>query len=207
MNTLTAAQEVLETGTWKLDAVHSRVGFAVDYLAGTFHGAFAPFDATLAVEENGAATLTGNARVESIQVADENLGAHLLSPEFFDAEQAPEITFVSNPFKPAGQDIAVDGTLTIKGASLRYSWPARSAVLSSIPTVASASTSGSKQESTGRPSGSTGTPRFRAASRHWPRTSRSPPSWRSSRSNNADPRHLRQPQTRVLQHEVAARCG
>ena len=118
MTTLTTAQEALETGTWQLDPTHSRLGFAVDYLAGTFHGAFAPFDATLDVDENGAATLTGNARVESIQVADENLGAHLLSPEFFDAEQAPEITFVSSPFKPAGTDVVVDGTLSIKGASL-----------------------------------------------------------------------------------------
>lgn len=115
---MTAAQEVLETGTWKLDVVHSRVGFAVDYLAGTFHGTFSPFDATLDVGDNGAATLTGSARVESIQVADENLGAHLLSPEFFDAEQAPEIGFASNPFEPAGTDVLVDGELTIKGVSL-----------------------------------------------------------------------------------------
>ncbi len=118
MNTLTAAQEVLETGTWRLDAVHSRIGFAVDYLAGTFHGAFAPFDATLDVDENGAATLTGSARVESIQVADENLSSHLISPEFFDAEQAPEISFASNPFEPAGTDVRVDGELTIKGVSV-----------------------------------------------------------------------------------------
>jgi polyisoprenoid-binding protein YceI len=118
VNTLTAAQEVLETGAWQLDAVHSRVGFAVGYLAGTFHGTFSPFDARLEVDENGAATLTGSARVESIQVADENLGAHLLSPEFFDAEQAPEIRFASKPFEPAGTSVLVDGELKIKGVSL-----------------------------------------------------------------------------------------
>ena len=118
MTTLTTAQEALETGTWQLDPTHSRLGFAVDYLAGTFHGTFSPFEATLEVDGSGSGTLHGKARVESVQVADENLGAHLLSPEFFDAEQAPEITFVSSPFKPAGTDVVVDGTLTIKGASL-----------------------------------------------------------------------------------------
>jgi polyisoprenoid-binding protein YceI len=114
MTTLTAAP-ALETGTWQLDSVHSRVGFAVDYLAGTFHGSFAPFEATLIVDESGTATLSGSAKVESIQVQDENLGAHLASPEFFDAEQAPEITFASEGFQPDGAFVAVAGQLVIKG--------------------------------------------------------------------------------------------
>jgi polyisoprenoid-binding protein YceI len=113
MTTVTAAP-VLETGIWQLDPVHSRVAFAVDYLAGTFHGSFAPFEATLTVDENGTATLSGSARVESIQVQDENLGSHLASPEFFDAEQAPEITFASDGFEADGSFVAVPGELTIK---------------------------------------------------------------------------------------------
>ncbi|MGH3017285.1 MAG: YceI family protein [Gaiellaceae bacterium] len=116
MTTLTAAS-ALETGAWQLDPVHSRVGFAVDYLAGTFHGSFAPFEATLIVDERGTATLSGSAKVESIQVQDENLGAHLASPEFFDAEQAPEIAFESDRFEPDGAFVAVPGKLTIKGAT------------------------------------------------------------------------------------------
>ena len=117
MRTMTSAQESIETGLWQRDPVHSRVGFAVDYMAGTFYGTFTPFEATLAVDESGAATLTGNARVESVQVADENLEAHLLSPEFFDAEQAPEITFTSDGFQLAGSDVAVSGALVVKGIS------------------------------------------------------------------------------------------
>jgi polyisoprenoid-binding protein YceI len=114
-STLTAAQEGLATVTWELDPVHSRVGFALDYLAGTFHGSFAPFEAALAVADDGTATLSGSAKVDSIQVQDENLGAHLASPEFFDAEQSPEISFASDGFQPAGSDLAVPGELTIKG--------------------------------------------------------------------------------------------
>jgi polyisoprenoid-binding protein YceI len=114
MTTVTAAP-ALETGTWQLDPVHSRIGFAVDYLAGTFHGSFAPFEATLIVDERGTATLTGSTKVESIQVQDENLGAHLASPEFFDAEQAPDISFESEGFQPDGGFVAVPGQLSIKG--------------------------------------------------------------------------------------------
>jgi polyisoprenoid-binding protein YceI len=114
MTTVTATP-ALEAGTWQLDPVHSRVGFAVDYLAGTFHGSFAPFAATLTVNENGTAVLSGSAKVTSIQVQDENLSAHLASPEFFDAEQAPEVTFVSGDFEADGAFVAVPGELTIKG--------------------------------------------------------------------------------------------
>jgi polyisoprenoid-binding protein YceI len=114
MTTLTAAP-ALQPGTWQLDPVHSHVGFAVDYLAGTFHGSFAPFEATLAVGDDGTATLSGSAKVDSIQVQDESLGAHLASPEFFDAEQSPEIAFASDGFQADGAFVAVPGRLTIKG--------------------------------------------------------------------------------------------
>jgi polyisoprenoid-binding protein YceI len=114
MTTVTQAQAI-EAGTWQLDPVHSRVGFSVDYLAGTFHGSFAPFEATLSVADDGTATLSGSAKIETIQVQDENLGAHLASPEFFDAERAPEITFASDGFEPDGAFVAVPGELTIKG--------------------------------------------------------------------------------------------
>ena len=115
MTTVTAPKAV-EAGTWRLDPVHSRVGFAVGYLAGTFHGSFASFDATLVAGSREYA-LSGTARIDSVQVADENLGAHLLSPEFFDVERAPEISFRSEAFLPAEADIAVQGKLSIKGVT------------------------------------------------------------------------------------------
>ena len=54
----------------------------------TFSGDLKDFDATLADGK-----LAGAAQVASIEVKDENLHAHLLSPEFFDAERHPEVTF------------------------------------------------------------------------------------------------------------------
>ena len=42
----TQTQTALPTGTWTVDPVHSAVGFAVDYIAGTFKGAFSKFDAS-----------------------------------------------------------------------------------------------------------------------------------------------------------------
>ena len=46
MSTITETQAV-PAGTWGLDKVHSAIGFAVDYLAGTFQGSFSDYSAEL----------------------------------------------------------------------------------------------------------------------------------------------------------------
>jgi polyisoprenoid-binding protein YceI len=118
MTTITDTKTALPTGTWEVDPVHSHVGFAVDYIVGTFQGSFAPIEATLEVAEDGTAKLTGSAPVSGVKVQDENLTAHLQSPEFFDAERAPEITFASRDVQRDGDGVEMDGELTIKGATL-----------------------------------------------------------------------------------------
>ncbi len=78
--------QALPAGTWSVDKIHSTVGFAVDYMAGTFSGTFSDFDT---VVSDG--LLKGSAEVASVQVKDPNLEAHLqsVSPDFFDAERQP----------------------------------------------------------------------------------------------------------------------
>jgi polyisoprenoid-binding protein YceI len=110
MSTIEQTQQGIPTGTWKADTVHSRVGFEVPYAVATFSGEVPEFEASL---ENG--QLKGVAKIESIQVKEENLQAHLLSPEFFDAERHPELTFVSKNIKREGDTIEIQGDLTIKG--------------------------------------------------------------------------------------------
>jgi polyisoprenoid-binding protein YceI len=102
--------QVLPTGTWLLDKVHSSIGFAVDYMAGTFHGTFSDFDA--AVSDG---VLRGSAKVASVQVKDENLAAHLQGPDFFDAQAHPELTFTSKTIDRDGDRVTIDGEITIKG--------------------------------------------------------------------------------------------
>ncbi len=108
----------LPAGTWTLDPVHSQVGFAVGYHVGTFRGSFTPVDARLEVGEDGAAELSGSVAVSGVRVQDENLAAHLQSPDFFDAERAPEITFVSSAIRPAGDQLEIEGELTIRGTTV-----------------------------------------------------------------------------------------
>src|SRR5262249_39812905 len=87
---ITEQQETaIPTGTYSADRVHSSVAFEVEYMGiGAFGGSVTEFEATL---DEG--RLSGSARVESLETKDENLYAHLMSPEFFDAERHPVVSF------------------------------------------------------------------------------------------------------------------
>jgi polyisoprenoid-binding protein YceI len=106
----TTQSQTLPAGTWSADKVHSSVGFAVDYMVGTFQGSFSDFDAE--VTDGG---LRGSARVASIEVREPNLAAHLQAPDFFDAQRHPELTFEAREIQRDGDRLRIDGEVTIKG--------------------------------------------------------------------------------------------
>ncbi|MDX6513055.1 MAG: hypothetical protein QOE36_2559 [Gaiellaceae bacterium] len=117
MSTIAQTRESLPTGTWKVDPVHSQVGFAVAYIGGTFRGSFSPVDVSLEVGENGEATLRGAAPVGGVHVQDENLTTHLQAPDFLDVERTPELTFESTEIRRSDEQVTITGDLTIKGTS------------------------------------------------------------------------------------------
>src|SRR6266702_64295 len=108
---------VAPAGTWNLDPIHSRVDFEVRYLAGTFKGEFHEIGAALTVEGERA-SLEGTANVASVDVRDENLSAHLQSPDFFDAERNPDLRFAALDIRLDGDGkVSVEGELTMKGVT------------------------------------------------------------------------------------------
>ena len=110
----TALQTALPTGTWGTDKTHSTASFAIKYMVSTFRSEFTDVDVQLDTTGDEP-KLTGTVDPASIQVKDENFHAHLQSPEFFDTENHPQITFESTGFRVDGEDLVVDGNLTIKG--------------------------------------------------------------------------------------------
>jgi polyisoprenoid-binding protein YceI len=113
---MSTTQTKVPAGTWNLDPVHSAVGFEVDYLAGTFRGQFRDVQAELGIGDSGA-RIEGTADVSSVDVKDENLVAHLQSPDFFDAERYPELRFVADDVDLDGESVVVPGEITIKGVT------------------------------------------------------------------------------------------
>ena len=110
----TAIQQQLPAATWNVDPIHSTVSFALKYLASTFRTDFDRYEVTLDTTGDEP-RLYGSVDPASIVVKDPNFHAHLQSPDFFDTERHPAITFESTAFRIDGDELVVAGDLTIKG--------------------------------------------------------------------------------------------
>jgi polyisoprenoid-binding protein YceI len=109
-----STETAIPAGTYTLDTVHSHVGFAVKHMVvATFRGAFTDYNVTL-TNEDGDPRLYGAVRADSVDVRDPQLNGHLLSPDFFDTERYPEITFTSSEVDAHQGELVVNGKLTIK---------------------------------------------------------------------------------------------
>jgi polyisoprenoid-binding protein YceI len=108
----------IPAGVYNVDPSHSNVGFEVRHMGiATVRGHFGTFEGT--IDASGAApVLQGTVDVATIDTGDANRDGHLQSPEFFDAEQHPKISFHSTATDvAAGGEITLQGEITIKGIS------------------------------------------------------------------------------------------
>jgi polyisoprenoid-binding protein YceI len=115
--TTQVTEQRIPAATYSADPVHSSVGFAVTHAGvSTFRGGFGEYEARLDGGESP--RLTGSVDVGSIEIAEEQLKGHLLSPEFFDAGSFPRLRFESSEVR-VGEDgtTSVRGTLEIGGQS------------------------------------------------------------------------------------------
>jgi polyisoprenoid-binding protein YceI len=108
-----------KAGTWVIDPTHSEVAFSVRHLMiSKVKGKFERFTATFTTGENPLdSSVEATAEVASVNTNEPNRDGHLRTGDFFEAEQYPEIHFVSKAVRPNGDDFLVDGELTIKGTT------------------------------------------------------------------------------------------
>ena len=104
-------------GTFDADPVHSSFNFAVRYQGvSLFRGSLDDVTASLTADDAGT-RLEGSGKVESISIrTPEQFRAHVLSEEFFDAANHPEVLFTSTDVELNEDGTAkITGELTIKG--------------------------------------------------------------------------------------------
>lgn len=109
------------TTKWVTDPTHSEIGFKVKHMMFTnVSGKFSKFDATIESEnndfENSKIEFTG--AIDSITTGNADRDTHLLSPDFFDAAQFPEIKFSATSFSKINEgEYELVGDLTLHGVT------------------------------------------------------------------------------------------
>jgi polyisoprenoid-binding protein YceI len=110
---------VLAQTTWNIDKVHSKIGFSVAHMVvSETEGVFKDYTATVVSKSDdfNGAEVSFSAKVASINTDNERRDGHLKSPDFFDAEKYPEITFKGNLVKE-GSKYKLKGDFTMKGVT------------------------------------------------------------------------------------------
>ena len=118
-----ARAEVVE---FDVDASHTFVSFAVKHMVvSTTKGKFNDFSGSFSVDPADPTTLKASAKINvtSVDTANEKRDDHLRSPDFFDAAQFPEITFVTTGTEKTEDGVVLTGDLTIKGVTKSVSIP------------------------------------------------------------------------------------
>lgn len=117
MSTLTVPQAAIST--WNLDPVHSVAEFKVKHMMiSNVKGQFTVLKGTLHLDENDIANSTVEASIDaaSINTREPQRDVHLKSPDFFDVEKFPTLSFKSSKVHENGDgELAVTGDLTIHG--------------------------------------------------------------------------------------------
>lgn len=110
-----------QSSNWTVDPAHSEVGFSVKHMMFTHvRGVFRKYDAKITLDDKdiskSSVDVTIDAASVDTSVADRD--THLRSPEFFNVEKNPNLTFKSTKIVKAGKDkLKVTGDLTINGVT------------------------------------------------------------------------------------------
>ena len=105
------------TGTWKLDATHSELGFTVRHLAiSKVRGAFKTFDVTAETNESGL-SVQASIDVASVDTNQAQRDDHLRTSDFFKVDEFPTATFTSTDVAVDGDDFTIVGDLTLRGVT------------------------------------------------------------------------------------------
>ena len=105
--------------TWKIDGAHSTASFTVRHMmVSNVRGSFGKVDGTIVYDGKNVAGVTAEATIDATTITtnNEKRDAHLKSPDFFDVNAFPTITFKSKRAEAAGNGrFKLIGDLTMRG--------------------------------------------------------------------------------------------
>lgn len=118
----TAAQTQIPgylAGTWDIDPVHSDVSFTVRHMmVSKVRGRFAGFTGEIVTGQDvTGSSVRATIDASSIDTGNEQRDGHVRSADFFDVANHPTWTYTSTGVRADGEDLVIDGDLTIKGVT------------------------------------------------------------------------------------------
>src|SRR5215472_4587409 len=117
---LALASSAWAADEYKIDPVHSRVGFAVKHMViNTVHGRFTDFNGSILYDDKDPSKSSVSVTIKTSSINTDNTSRDndLRSPNFLEVEKYPEITFKSKSVEKKGNGFVAHGALTIKGVS------------------------------------------------------------------------------------------
>lgn len=123
---LSTATVAVASDTYTIDPAHSTVGFAVTHLViNTVHGKFDQFTGSVVVQNNQLQSATGTIQAKSIDTGVAMRDRDLRSPNFFDVEKYPTITFVSKSAVATNGETLLRGDFTMHGVTREITLPVK----------------------------------------------------------------------------------
>jgi polyisoprenoid-binding protein YceI len=111
--------------TYNIDPAHSSVGFAVSHMViNTVHGKFNEFSGTI-VADGQVQEAKGTIQTKSVDTGVAMRDKDLRSPNFFDAEKYPTITFQSKRAEKKGGETVLVGDFTMHGVTKEIALPVK----------------------------------------------------------------------------------
>ena len=121
-----AASASAQVKTYELDKSHSEVGFQTRYVVGKVNGRFTEFDGKFQgdLAKPEASSVEFTVKAASINTDNAKRDGHLRTPDFFDVEKHPDITFKSEKIVAKGKDaFEATGPLTMHGVTKTVTLP------------------------------------------------------------------------------------
>ena len=110
-----------QTTQWSIDASHAKIGFTISHFGiSETEGRFSKFYGTVFSDKAdfSDSKIDFTAEVSSIDTDDEQRDKHLKSPDFFDADKYPQVTFKGKSLKPIGKGkYKLTGDFTMHGVT------------------------------------------------------------------------------------------
>jgi polyisoprenoid-binding protein YceI len=114
--------------TYVVDKAHTEATFRIRHMMSSVSGRFRDVDGTFMLDpaKPTESKVDFNIGTASIDTANENRDKHLRSPDFFDVEKNPQITFQSTKIVATGKDsYDVTGNFTMHGVTKTITLPVK----------------------------------------------------------------------------------